>query len=247
MMYDSIDQMGFVRETLTGLEPYYGRPTTGNKVVNGYLADNGKNLDNVAEAISDMNRAIRIAEHAQFYMKRCIDIVQTSLSAYFTKQGDWDGKMAIAAVSNFEKHGFKPRDTRAFVAFIRGMFFDDSDKMFQAIRCISLSFSNYRSFTLAGGVFEDSVSGNQFALMLPFTKKDIFEWRDRYESFNSKLQDMPCYVLTAPDDKNMPQTVSKSYDVREMRVAVSKFVKGGCLYRHGQQTRVSYIIPDSSY
>lgn len=247
MTYDSMDQMGFVKETLTGLEPYYGRPTPGNKIVDSYLADNEKSLDSVAEAISDMNRAIRIAERARLYMERCVDAVQASLSAHFVKQGDWDEKTAIVAVSNFEKHGFKPRDARAFAAFIRGMFFDDSDKTFQAIRCVGLSSSSYGSFTLAGGTFEDSVSGNQFALMLPFTKKDRFEWRGWHESFNSKLQDVPCYILTAPDDENTPQTVSKSYDVREMRVAVSKFIKGGCLYRHGQQIWISYRIPDSFY
>lgn len=247
MTYDGMDQMGFTSEALTGLKPYYGRPTTGNKVVDGYLADSGKSLDSIAEAISDMNRAIRIAERSRFDMERCVNVVQASLSAYFAKQGDWDEKTATVAVSNFEKHGFRPRNARAFAAFIRGMFFDDSDKMFQAIRCVGLSSSNCGPFTLAGGAFEDSVSGNQFALMLPFTKKNHFELRGWRESVGSKLRDMPCYILTAPDDVNTPQTVSKSYDVREMRVAVSKFVKGGCLYRHGQQTWVSYGIPDSFY
>lgn len=247
MTYDGMDQMGFTSEVLTGLKPYYGRPTTGNKAVDGYLADSGKNLDSIAEAISDMNRAVKIAERAQFYMEQCVDVVQTSLRMHFVKQGDWDEKAAIVAVSNFEKHGFKPRNARAFAAFIRGMFFDDSDKMFQAIRCVGLSSSNCESFTLAGGAFEDSVSGNQFALMLPFTKKNHFELRGWRESVGSKLRDMPCYILAAPDDVNTPQTVSKSYDVREMRIAVAKFVNGGCLYRHGQQTWVSYRIPDSFY
>lgn len=244
MTYDSMDQMGFVRETLTGFEPYYGRPTPGNKVVDGYLADNGKSLDNVAEAISDMNRSIRIAERARSYMERCVDVVQASLSAHFTKQGNWDEKTAVVAVSNFEKHGFKPRDARAFAAFIRGMFFDDSNKAFQAIRCVGLSSSNYGSFTLAGGAFEDSASGNQFALMLPFTRAEYQVWRDWRDSFSSKLRDMPCYVLTAPDGEGASQMVTKSYDVREMRVAVAKFVDGGCLYRHGQQIWVSYRMPN---
>lgn len=245
MTYDSMDQMGFVKETLTGLEPYYGRPTPGNKVVDDYLADSGKSLDNVAEAISDMNRAIRIAERMRFNIERCVDVVQMSLSAHFTKQGNWDEKTAVVAVSNFEKHGFKSRDTRAFAAFIRGMFFDDSNKTFQAIRCIGLSSSNHGSFTLAGGAFEDSESGNQFALMLPFTRKEHNRWCDWRDSFNSKLQDMPCYVLTAPDSEGTSRMVTKSYDIREMRVAVAKFVGGGCLYRHGQQIWVSYRIPNS--
>lgn len=242
MIYDDEDQMGFAKETLTGLEPYYGRPTPGNKVVDGYLAGSGKNLNNIAEAVSDMNRAVRIAERSRFYMERCIDVVQTSLSAHFAKQGDWDEKTAAAAVSNFEKRGFRSKNTRTFATFIRGMFFDDSDKMFQAIRCIGLSSSDYGSFTLAGGAFEDSVSGNQFAIMLPFTKKDRLEWRSWRESFVSKLRNMPCYILTAPDGESTPQTVAKSYDVREMRVAVSKFVDGGCLYRRGQQVQISYRI-----
>lgn len=246
MMYDNMDYMGFARETPTGLEPYCGRSTPGNKVVDDYLADSGKNLDDIAKAISDMNRAIRIAECSQFDMEQRIDVVQASLSAHFAKQGDWDEKTAIAAVSNFEKHGFKPRDARAFAAFIRGMFFDDSNKTFQAIRCVGLSSSNCRSFTLAGGAFEDSASGNQFALMLPFTKKDYFELRCWRESVGSKLQDMPCYVLIAPDGENMSQTVSKSYDVREMRVAVAKFVDGGCLYRDRQRTWVWHRIPNGS-
>lgn len=247
MTYGGMDHMGFIRETLTGLEPYCGRPTPGNKVVDGYLADSGKNLDNVAEAISDMNRAVRIAERSRFYVERCIDVVQSSLSAHFAKQGGWNEKTAVAAVSNFEKHGFTPKDARAFAAFIRGMFFDDSNKTFQAIRCVGLSSSDYGSFTLAGGAFEDSVSGNQFALMLPFTKKDHFEWRSWRESVGSKLQDMPCYVLTAPDGESAQQIVAKSYDVREMRVAVCKFVNGGCLYQRGQQVWVSYRIPDGFY
>lgn len=247
MMYDGMDRMGFVRETLTGLEPYYGRPTPGNKVVDGYLADSRKSLDNVAEVISDMNRAIKIAECSRFYMERCIDAVQESLSAHFAKQGDWDETTAVAAVSNFEKHGFKPKDTRAFAAFIRGMFFDDSNKMFQAIRCISLSSSNYGLFTLAGGVFEDSISGNQFALMLPFTKKNYLELRNWRECVDTKLQNIPCYVLTAPDSESILQVVAKNYDIREMRVAVFKFVNGGCLYQHGKQVWISYKIPDNFY
>jgi len=246
-MYDNMDHMGFISETPTGLEPYCGRPTPGNKVVDDYLADSGKNLDSIAEAISDMNRAIRIAECSRFDMEQRVDVVQASLSAHFAKQGNWDEKAAVAAVSNFEKHGFKPRDVRAFAAFIRGMFFDDSNKAFQAIRCVGLSSSNCGLFTLAGGAFEDSVSGNQFALMLPFTKKTYFELRGWCESISSKLQDMPCYVLIALDGENMSQTVSKSYDVREMRVAVARFVGGGCLYRHEQQTLVLYRIPDSFY
>ena len=247
MMYDGMDQMGFVKETLTGLEPYYGRPTPGNKIVDSYLADSEKSLDSVAEAISDMNRAVRIAERSRFYMERCIDAVQESLSAHFAKQGDWDETTAAAAVSNFEKRGFKPRNTRAFAAFIRGMFFDDSNKAFQAIRCIGLSSSNYGLFTLAGGAFEDSVSGNQFALMLPFTKKDYFELRSWRELAGSKLHDIPCYVLTAPDGESVLRVVAKNYDIREMRVAVFKFVNGGCLYQRGEQTWISYKTPDSFY
>lgn len=243
---DDMDWADRVKEAATGLEPYCGRPTPGNKIINGYLASSEKSLNAIMEAIFDMNRAISVADRARLCMKESINAVASALGAHFATQGGWDERTATDAVSNFEKRGFTP-NARKFVAFIRGMFFDDSDKAFQAIRCIGLSSDSSRLFAFAGGEFEDSASGNQFELMLPFTGEKSFRWQDWSESFDFKLRNMPYYVLNAPDDDGMPQAVAKSYDIREMRVAVSKFVKGGCLYRHGQKTWLSYRIPDSFY
>lgn len=236
-MYGRSRHADFIEETLTGLEPYYGRPTPGNDVVDGYLADKSKSLDLISETIFDMNRALHLEEKAKFNVGQCVNAVYDALNSHFEKQGDWDENSAIRAAHNFKKLGFRSKDARAFVAFTRGMFFDDSDKAFQAIRCVGVSSSQYGSFTLAGATFEDSRTGNQFELMMPFTVRDKHPWRD---SFDGNIRDIPCYALDAPDEKGVSQSVAKSYDIREMRVATAKFVAGGCLYRKGPQEYTSY-------
>jgi len=237
MIYDDIDRTEFMQKAAAGLEPYSGRPTRGNAVVDGYLAEQAKSLGAAAEAISDMKRAVAIAAHAKFRAETCIENAKAALGAHFAKHGEWNAKSAEAAVSKFKQAGFRSRSAGKFAMFVRGMFFDDSDCAFQDVRCVGLSCENSGSFTFAGATFEDSASGNQFALMLPFTQDRPFGWRD---SSDAKICDMPCYELTAPDEKGWSHVVSKSYDVREMRVAVAKFVAGGCAYNESRVVWTSY-------
>jgi len=248
---DDLEQMGFIEDTETGLMPYSGRSTRGNRIIDGYLADYEKSLENIAEAISDMNRAHALVEDAWYNREYRITKATEALNRHFEKQGEWDEKSVTAAIVAFEKCGFRSKRVKDFIAFVRGMFFDDSNEAFRSIDCIGLSSFRRRSFIFAGVTFEDSKSGNQFEIVLPFTVKEkreyngLFYYKNCYEPCvfldsvvsDPRIRDMPCYVLTAPDKEGISCEVSKNYDIRTMRVAVEKFVMGGCVYLRRNQTR----------
>ena len=234
-------------EPSTGLEPYTGRPTASNQTLDAFMSVNGEKLAEIAEGISVMNRAERLAALAKIRYGHCAESTYRSLVSYFSEYGGWNRKSALAAVEKFEKNGFESKAARDLAMFARGMFFDDRSEKFQAINCVGLGScgeSSQTAFVIC--TFEDTVSGNQFALYFPFTEK---EQLSQYDGYCVSRKTYPCYMLVAPSASGFSSEypIAKSYDIRAMRVEVEKFVKGGCSYTVNPRLRTVYRKKDSFY
>lgn len=195
----------------------------------------------VSKAMLNMRDALWLFAKARFEAELCVEKTHAALAEHFAEQRGWDWKSAAAAVSSFKESGFGRKNVKKFVAFVRGMFFDDSDESFRSIRCVGLSSTRCEDFYFPKTAFEDAVSGNQFVITTPFAIKEEYTpfpcSVPGFSSFSrgSPLDDMDCmstpaYVLVAPNEKGYPCDVAKSYDAAKMRAAVAEFVAGGCLY-----------------
>lgn len=225
---------------MTGLEPYSGRPTASNETLDAFLSD-GVKLDLIAEAVSDMNRSIRIADAAAIRAQHCLEAVRISLDSYFSEYGGWNAESAEKAVEGFEKNGFKSALARKFAMFMRKLFFDDGDPVFQAVNCIGITSEKwYGGFISTLGVFEDSVSGNQFAVSAPFTNKEgCYSVR-----LGRNSADFPSFSLMVPVVDDQCKMIARNYDVRSIRVDVEKLARAGFKYDLNKSEYTTYFRDD---
>lgn len=201
----------------------------------------------VSKAMLDMRNALGLFAKARLEAELCAEKTHAALAEHFAEQRGWDWKSAAAAVSSFKESGFGRKNVKKFVAFVRGMFFDDSDESFRSIRCVGLSAARYKDFYFPETAFEDAVSGNQFVIATPFAIKEEYTpfpcSAPGFSSFlrGSPLDDEDCmstpaYALVAPNKEGYPCDVARSYDAAKMRAAVAEFVAGGCLYSPKRET-----------
>lgn len=232
-------------------ERYSGRPVQGGDEFSKFVDGKAADIDMISERMSETVRAAETARNAISRHADCQYGLSLALISYFSNQRGWTRHKVERALSGFNANGFASSCAKDFAMFVRGMFFDDSLDMYRAISCVGLyEDSTYGSTDeyFAVATFEDSKTGNQFALSLPFPAKESPMSKNSRFAYENLA-----YSLSAPRDSDVFDdgvTVAASYDPRIMRMEVDKFVSSGCIIHRTRYREEEYMVmpfaPDST-
>jgi hypothetical protein len=215
------------------LHQYSSQITENNPTLDNFLLSNKQDLDKISDEISCIyDNYIQLERLIGNVISKKIELFYF-LQKYFKKHGDWTSEKIAKVIIEFNNNGFKSDIVRQFVLFIRSMFFNDNDIIFQNIKCLGLFEFVYDTYHNIGLTFEDSITGNQFSLQIPYilSDKSNIKFNDNVYlcDYNTTEYRYPCYVLDIPNNFGSSHIISKNYDIRIMRDDIYNFVKNGCI------------------
>lgn len=221
--YEYLDRFGVPPRLKFG--KYSGKPVSGGEVFEKFVKSKSAELDDISDAVSNLNRSSDILDSAIWRRSDCAAILTEKLIDHFADHAGWNADSAECAIEDFEEKGFSSVKARDLAMLIRNMFFDDRQAMFRSLKCVGLFSEDNQYGVDIGCVFEDAKTGNQFAVTVPFTKKPCCRPLFRADFMDEYF---PVYFVKCPGDGFFESRIAIShYDLRVMRAEIEKFAAGG--------------------
>lgn len=172
-------------------------------------------LDRMKNLSEDMIQSLQEYKYA-------LKTLYTALRANFEKHGSLTAGDVLEATSEFNERGFASEKARALVMFFRGMFLDDSQDWSRRMKCVGVSTEPRSSYLKLRITFENSETGDQFQIVVPFTYPDKSD--DFYP--DDLAFDYPVYSVCVPGLSGDYCVVAKSIDPEVVRKTAADCAQG---------------------
>ena len=182
-----------------------------------------------AYALGEMRRAVGNMQNALYDYQRAWYGFCEELRRKFTTYGALTYDDADKASSEFDAMGFESEKARAFAMAVRGMFLDDGQEWSRRVKCVGVSKRVMSCYVQFRVTFEDSGSGRQFQIGVPFTFAEGSEKTDepagRDPALYGEAFDYPCYALYVSGRNGDKITDVRSIVPKPVRDAVAGYVQ----------------------